>query len=87
MAFKFIPISAQLMKDLDAVGQQDPYCVITVGDTTLKTKADKEGGKRPKWNETLDFECSEEVTEIRVKLYDKDVVHDDYIGEGVVTLE
>lgn len=53
------PISAQLVKDFDKVGKQDPYCLITVGSQSFKTSTHKEGGKHPLWDDVLTFSYTE----------------------------
>lgn len=52
------PICAQLKKDTEFLGKMDPYCKITVGNTTLKTHTANDAGKNPTWMDSLSFKLN-----------------------------
>jgi Ca2+-dependent lipid-binding protein len=39
------------LKDVDAFGKQDPYCIITCGKLQHKSKTHTDGGRNPVWGE------------------------------------
>ncbi|WFD35160.1 hypothetical protein MCUN1_002010 [Malassezia cuniculi] len=44
--------------------QYNPYASISVGDTTLRTRADRRGGQHPHWDEQLNFEIYDNIQEL-----------------------
>jgi len=80
------------------IGKQDPYCIVTFGGGGLKnkilgknkfqTKVHNQGGQNPIWNEThaLKLKNKKLDTVLEVRVYDSDLVLDDYIGIVTRTL-
>lgn len=64
---------------------QDPYCIIKLGQQQKKTRVHDEGGKKPRWNDTLTFAKSSD-TNLKIEVWDKDVIDDDLVGEGFYNL-
>lgn len=69
------------LKDKDWFGKQDPYCLLTVGGQTLRSKTATDGGKNPVWNQTFKFNLINE-NDLVITCKDEDVSADDLIGTG-----
>jgi hypothetical protein len=85
------------------LSKQDPYCVVTLGSSGLKnlmegerlgkekfqTKVHNNAGQHPVWNETHSLSLKNMTFEshLKVKIYDKDVVKDDYLGLTKINLD
>ena len=78
-------IGANLTKDMDTFGSQDPYCVIKIGDKVLKTEVDEKTGKTPKWNKQFEIEYMQEKT-LEILIMDDDPGSDDLIGKTILQL-
>lgn len=48
-------INAKLTHDTETFGKMDPYVVVTIGGRKEKTRTHENGGKNPRWGETLRF--------------------------------
>lgn len=85
------------------LSKQDLYCVVTLGSSGLKnllegerlgkerfqTKVHNGAGQHAAWNEThvLSLKNMKLDSHLKVKLYDKDVVKDDFLSEAKITLQ
>jgi Ca2+-dependent lipid-binding protein len=85
------------------MSKQDPYCVVTLGSSGLKnlmegerfgkekfqTKVHNGAGQHPVWNESqsLSLKHMTSASHLKVKVYDKDVGKDDYLGVAKVNLD
>ena len=79
--------SAKLTHDTELIGKMDPYCQIKFGGQTHRTRTHKRGGKVPKWEELFQFDIQGE-RELSFACYDEEKYKkDDFIGEGVYSLE
>ena len=58
-------------------------CVIS--GQRQKTRTHQEGGKQPRWNDTLNFTITN-PTGMNVQVWDEDMINDDLVGEGFVDL-
>jgi hypothetical protein len=83
--------------------QQDPYCLVTLGSSgakrflegsalgkeRFKTKVHTNAGQHPIWNESHNFNLKNMKLDshLKVKLYDKDTLKDDYIGLAQIDLQ
>jgi len=83
--------------------KQDPYCVVTLGSSGPKrfmegahfgkekfqTQVAKGNLERPVWNENhvLNLDHMTLDSHLKVKLFDKDSVKDDFVGEAKINLE
>lgn len=74
------PVSAAVVHEMDIIGRMDPYVLVTVGTMSQKTKVHKRGGRNPKWEDKLVFNCNSNDV-IQLRLYDQDFIGDDYMGE------
>ncbi len=72
-------------QDKDWFGRQDPYCVVTCGSQTFRTRTAKDAGRNPVWNETFRFSVVNE-NEVVLLVKDEDVVRDDVIGTACISL-
>eukprot|EP00277_Geminigera_cryophila_P010826 CAMPEP_0179451886 /NCGR_PEP_ID=MMETSP0799-20121207/35916_1 /TAXON_ID=46947 /ORGANISM="Geminigera cryophila, Strain CCMP2564" /LENGTH=129 /DNA_ID=CAMNT_0021247545 /DNA_START=25 /DNA_END=414 /DNA_ORIENTATION=- len=65
----------------------DPYVSLTLGDETYKTTVkDNAGGKNVVFDEKLSFNKQLQENILKVKVYDKDTLSDDFLGERDVDL-
>lgn len=53
-------MSASELKQPTAVGKADPYARVTIGQQTYETKVHSGGGKEPRWEQSFDFDISNE---------------------------
>ncbi|KIO31729.1 hypothetical protein M407DRAFT_4848 [Tulasnella calospora MUT 4182] len=58
-----VVVRATYLHNKSLLRKQDPYCVLRLGDQTLRTNAIKHGGQRPEWNEELRFSIYETAEE------------------------
>lgn len=79
------PTEAILTHDTEVFSKMDPYCVVKLGQQQRKTRVHDEGGKKPRWSDTLTFTRGSD-TQLTIQVWDKDVVDDDLVGEGTVNL-
>eukprot|EP00826_Nyctotherus_ovalis_P057018 TRINITY_DN7789_c0_g3_i2.p1 TRINITY_DN7789_c0_g3~~TRINITY_DN7789_c0_g3_i2.p1 ORF type:complete len:143 (-),score=30.51 TRINITY_DN7789_c0_g3_i2:246-674(-) len=85
---------AKLTRDTEFLGllrplpnsKMDPYVKIQLGNTTFRTKTHKDASKLPSWFDVFEFKrATEQVLEFH--MLDEDVVSDDLVGSGVLSLE
>lgn len=81
-------IEAKDLRNVDAIGEQDPYVKILIeGEctkTTKRSKVAKDQGIAPVWNDLLEFDIVDQFT-ITVECWDADTTgKDDIIGNFVV---
>ena len=80
------PVCAKLKEDTDFFTKMDPYCKVTVGSQTFKTKTHNNAGKNPQWADCLNFEIKGDNM-LHVVIYDKDfITSDDFVAESYVNL-
>ena len=76
-------LSAEITKDTHRFSAMKPYVVVNVHGVEKKTSVVKEKmkerGKHPQWSETLTF-TAQLSDSVNMKLYDKHLVKDTYIG-------
>lgn len=74
--------SASQLHDTNFLTKMDPYVKVQVGSVQHKTTPHRNGGKNPRWEETLTFNYNNEEF-INFQVLDKDTLTaDDYIGSG-----
>ncbi|MCO5597870.1 hypothetical protein L7F22_051955 [Adiantum nelumboides] len=79
-------LEAHGLLDTDAFGKSDPYAIIYC-QKELQKSIVINGTSDPVWNQKFVFNVNSEVTEIFIKLFDKDdVVADDALGSVLVPL-
>jgi len=64
----FRVIEAKDLYDVQLIGKQDPYCILSwngrlaAGEKDIKkTKIHEDGGSTPKWNETISFAIGDDI--------------------------
>ncbi|XP_020220099.1 C2 domain-containing protein At1g63220 isoform X1 [Cajanus cajan] len=82
-----ILISAKDLHDSDFFGKMDPYVILTYRAQEHKSSVAKGAGSTPRWNESFLFTVSDSVSELNLRLMDKDRFRDDFIGETKIDLE
>mmetsp|Transcript_589 Transcript_589/g.732 ORF Transcript_589/g.732 Transcript_589/m.732 type:complete len:598 (-) Transcript_589:579-2372(-) len=87
------------LKEVEFVGRQDPYCVITCGQSNFRSKTNTDGGKNPVWNESFIFNNASCDQVLKLEFYDENVVFRDvaigtckvplrdYVSRGEAILE
>jgi hypothetical protein len=81
-------VDAKDLNKEDHLTRNDPYCYIRIGSILkgtrqkFQTKTINGGGNNVTWNETHTFKMSglKSDSNLRVAVYDKDFIKDDYIG-------
>ncbi|KAL1190089.1 16 kDa phloem protein 2 [Cardamine amara subsp. amara] len=81
-------VSAKGLEDTDFLNNMDPYVLLTCRTQEQKSNVASGQGTTPEWNETFIFTVSEGTTELKAKIFDKDVgTEDDAVGEATIPLE
>ena len=74
------PIEANLVSDKDIFGKMDPYCIVHLGQYSLKGQVCKSGGRHPQWGDTITVQRNFDKV-LLIELKDKDrFSKDDSIG-------
>lgn len=81
------PIKAKLFRDVELFRKMDPYCVITLGDRSMRGTICRKGGKQPFWDDIFVFRTQKEPVCV-LELMDKDTLTaDDTIGVCEIDLQ
>ncbi|KAL6126109.1 hypothetical protein ACLB2K_074160 [Fragaria x ananassa] len=65
------------------LGKMDPYVSFSVKTQGKRSTVAKGQGVNPEWNESFLFTVTDDVTELRLKIMDKDTLSsDDFVGEA-----
>ena len=81
------PIKAKLFRDVELFRKMDPYCILTLGEHSLKGTICRKGGKRPFWDDIVAFRTTNEPVCV-LELMDKDTLTaDDTIGVCEIDLQ
>ncbi|MFG2484993.1 C2 domain-containing protein [Streptomyces virginiae] len=68
--------------------RNDCYALVSIrGQQRQKTKVVKDAGDHAVWNETFEFAASDSPRELRLEVYDQDLLKDDLIGHTQVPLQ
>ncbi|KAK9721634.1 hypothetical protein K7432_003262 [Basidiobolus ranarum] len=78
------PCKGRELRVVQKIGKQDPFLQFELGNSRQRTKADKNGGQKPTWNERLTFDITEGVHKVVVKCYDQNLREHAFIGESEV---
>ena len=75
-------IEAKLTRNTELFGKMDPYVVVKVPtrDFQFKTKVHDAGGKKPKWNESVEIPVKYVGDDMDITVYDLDVLSSDHVG-------
>ncbi|XP_074556733.1 elicitor-responsive protein 3-like [Curcuma longa] len=81
-------VSAKGLHDTDFFGKMDPYAILICRNQEQKSSTASGAGSEPEWNETFSFTISDSVTNLTIKLFDKDTFSsDDFVGEAKIALD
>jgi hypothetical protein len=59
--------------------------IISIGNQKQKSKVHQGGGKNPQWTDTFQFQAMGNQF-MKLELYDRDILKDDFIGQGSFNL-
>mmetsp|Transcript_7755 Transcript_7755/g.22897 ORF Transcript_7755/g.22897 Transcript_7755/m.22897 type:complete len:821 (+) Transcript_7755:150-2612(+) len=80
-------VEARYLSPMDQNGKADPYCVVSIGQKSEKTKPVKET-LEPEWRERFDFMVSNTNDPIVLKVFDEDAWRsDDLMGLTTIPLD
>ena len=65
-------IEADLERNLDSFGNQDPFAIFELDGQKFQTKTIDGGGKKPVWNEETTFKVANTASQMSVTIYDED---------------
>ena len=75
-------IEAKIERDTEWFGKMDPYCIVKYREQILKTKEHTDGGKAPRWNETLTIDVKYVGDDIEIAVMDAELMgKDNLIGK------
>ncbi|KAH6756426.1 Calcium-dependent lipid-binding family protein [Perilla frutescens var. hirtella] len=81
-------VSANGLQNTDFIIGMDPYAILTCRTQEKKSSVASGEGSIPHWNETFLFTISAGVTELKIKIMDKDALtKHDFVGEATIPLE
>ena len=79
--------SANLTRDTELFGKMDPYVILTIDGEKIIQTATKDGaGKKPVWNEEVDYVVKNRNAEVLYQVFDDDFGKDDKVGEATVSV-
>lgn len=82
-------VGADLHKDIDKLGTQDPYLQVTLNlednDSFKKTRAHEDGGRTPQWDQYFSFDYNGEPL-LYIEVLDKEGDFDKLIGFAAIPL-
>ncbi|KAI0321794.1 hypothetical protein OF83DRAFT_1097983 [Amylostereum chailletii] len=85
-----VVLKAQHLIDNHTFYKQDPYCTISLGNTTKKTEIDPKGGQHPVWDAEFRFTISKDAAKanrtITLKCHSQEKKDDQLLGEGSVDI-
>ncbi|KAL3814861.1 hypothetical protein ACJIZ3_016129 [Penstemon smallii] len=80
-------VSAKGLENTDYLSGTDAYAVLICRTQEKKSSVASGDGSNPEWNETFLFTISDGITELKIKMMDKDTfTQDDFIGEATIPL-
>lgn len=83
-----VVVGAKGLENSDFLCNMDPYLIIKCRTQEQKSSVAQGQGTTPQWNETFVFNVSKGVSEITIKIMDKDSgSSDDFVGEATISLE
>ncbi|XP_074263284.1 elicitor-responsive protein 3 isoform X1 [Silene latifolia] len=81
-------VSAKGLENSDFLSSMDPYVLLCCRTQEQKSSVSTDTGSNPEWNETFLFTVSGDVSELHLKIMDKDTFSaDDFVGEAKIPLE
>lgn len=73
-------VQALMTKDMELIGEMDPYVVLKYQNQKFRTRVHGEGGKTPVWNQTFSIVIKGKTEDINIAVLDEDILYDDVIG-------
>uniref|UniRef100_A0A2P2LDG7 Uncharacterized protein MANES_02G025000 n=1 Tax=Rhizophora mucronata TaxID=61149 RepID=A0A2P2LDG7_RHIMU len=81
-------VCAKGLENTDFLNNMDPYVILTCRSQEQKSSVASGKGSEPEWNENFVFTLSDGVTELTLKILDRDTVTaDDFVGEATIPLD
>lgn len=78
-------LEAKFEHDVDRIGKQDPYVIMSCRENTWQSPVCENGGKHPTWEQAFwDLEVKYEGDNIEIECRDDDVVGSKHIASGVI---
>lgn len=74
------------LRDVQTIGKQDPYCKLTAGSESFKTKVHDNGGTAPSWEQSFLFNLDGKTDKMNITIYDKGTISDDIIARVDIPL-
>ncbi|KAK9767061.1 hypothetical protein K7432_003413 [Basidiobolus ranarum] len=78
------PCQGRGLRVVQKIGKQDPYILVEYGVRNQRTKADKNGGQKPCWEDVFKFDVFEEDTVLRVQCLDQNLRDSSLIGQRTI---
>jgi GTPase SAR1 family protein len=66
-------------KNVEIVGNMDPYVRLKIGDQIFNTKTAENAGTNPAWNEEFTFDISDEDQKLEVEVYAENMTRNDVL--------
>ncbi|KAH7288056.1 hypothetical protein KP509_31G009700 [Ceratopteris richardii] len=80
-------IGGKGMKNVDFLGENDPYAILAYKTQKQKSKTLEGGGSNPVWKQKFYFKVDEEIDDVVIQVFDEDErTADDAIGEARIPL-
>ncbi|KNE72691.1 hypothetical protein AMAG_16449 [Allomyces macrogynus ATCC 38327] len=83
-------IEARNLKDVEVIGDIDPYTLVIYGDQKVKTRAHKDAGVNPQLGDTLEVAITQGSDELLIELWDSNkynvLTGDTFIGRARVNI-
>lgn len=80
-------VEAMLYIETDLWGIMDPFVVVEYLEVKYKTATAKDGGRKPKWGETLEIPVQSLYHSLKMSCMDEDYITNDQIGSGTMTVK
>ncbi|KAK7318279.1 hypothetical protein RJT34_02978 [Clitoria ternatea] len=81
-------VCAKNLTNTDFIGNMDPYVILTCRTQQQQSSVAEGKGCNPEWNENFVFTVSEGVSELNLKIMDKDTfTAHDVVGEATIPLD
>ncbi|KAF8380289.1 hypothetical protein HHK36_027771 [Tetracentron sinense] len=81
-------VCAKGLKSTDFFTKMDPYVILTCRTQEQKSSVASGQGSEAEWNENFVFTISNGISELTLKIMDKDsLTSDDFVGKATIPLE
>ncbi|CBK22025.2 uncharacterized protein [Blastocystis hominis] len=79
-------IEARKLRDVQILGIQDPFVIISTDKESRQTKTDNNGGTRPYWNDVKTLNCRNYEGVLVFKIMNKNIIKDSEIDSGTLSM-